>query len=144
MKKIIKFNNIPKIINIYDINRLISIFVKNEGFGIKKIEYNFVSEDRMLKLNTKYLKHKTETDIITFDYSKSKKIQAEMHLCFSVIERNAKENMLTTENEMVRVIIHGLLHCIGYNDKNNVDRELMRKKEDSFLKMFHVKQFNNV
>ena len=144
MKKIIKFNNIPKIININDIKRLISIFVKNEGFGIKKIEYNFVSEDRMLKLNTKYLKHKTETDIITFDYSKSKKIQAEIYLCFSVIERNAKENMQTAENEMVRVIIHGLLHCMGYNDKNNADRELMRKKEDSFLKMFHVKQFNNV
>ena len=144
MKKIIKFNNIPKIININDIKRLISIFVKNEGFGIKKIEYNFVSEDRMLKLNTKYLKHKTETDIITFDYSKSKKIQAEMHLCFSVIERNAKENMQSPVNEMVRVIIHGLLHCMGYNDKNNADRELMRKKEDSFLKMFHVKQFNNV
>ena len=67
-----------------------------------------------------------------------------MHLCFSVIERNAKENMQTSENEMVRVIIHGLLHCMGYNDKNNVDREIMRKKEDSFLKMFHVKQFNNV
>ena len=67
-----------------------------------------------------------------------------MHLCFSVIERNAKENMQTTENEMVRVIIHGLLHCMGYNDKNNADRELMRKKENFFLKMFHVKQFNNV
>lgn len=67
-----------------------------------------------------------------------------MYLCFSVIERNAKENMQSPENEMVRVIIHGLLHCIGYNDKNNVDRELMKKKEDSFLKMFHVKQFNNV
>ena len=67
-----------------------------------------------------------------------------MHLCFSVIERNAKENMQSSENEMVRVIIHGLLHCMGYNDKNNTDRELMRNKEDSFLKMFHVKQFNNV
>ena len=126
------------------IKRLISNFVTNEGFEIKKIEYNFVSKDRILNLNTKYLKHNTETDIITFDYSKSKKIQAEMHLCFSVIERNAKENMQSAENEMVRVIIHGLLHCMGYNDKNNADRELMRKKEDSFLKLFHVKQFNNV
>ena len=67
-----------------------------------------------------------------------------MHLCFSVIERNAKENTQTTENELVRVIIHGLLHCMGYNDKNNADIELIREKEDSFLKMFHVKQFNNV
>ena len=67
-----------------------------------------------------------------------------MYLCFSVIERNAKENMQSPENEMVRVIIHGLLHCMGYNDKNNADRELMRKKENCFLKMFHVKQFNNV
>ena len=73
--------------------KLIANFLKNEGFEIKKIEYNFVSKDRILNLNKKYLKHNTETDIITFDYSKSKKIQAEMHLCFSVIERNAKENM---------------------------------------------------
>ena len=142
--KIIKFNNIPNIININEIKKVITNFLKIEGFEIKKIEYNFVSKDRILNLNTKYLKHKTETDIITFDYSKSKKIQAEMYLCFSVIERNAKENIQSIENEIVRVIIHGLLHCIGYNDKNNVDRELMRKKEDSFLKMFHVKQFNNV
>ena len=142
--KIIKFNNIPNIININEIKKVITNFLKIEGFEIKKIEYNFVSKDRILNLNRKYLKHNTETDIITFDYSKSKKIQAEMYLCFSVIERNAKENIQSIENEIVRVIIHGLLHCIGYNDKNNVDRELMRKKEDSFLKMFHVKQFNNV
>tara|TARA_B100001559_G_scaffold188330_1_gene157571 strand:- start:2630 stop:3061 length:432 start_codon:yes stop_codon:yes gene_type:complete len=142
--KIIKFNNIPNIININEIKKVITNFLKIEGFEIKKIEYNFVSKDRILNLNRKYLKHNTETDIITFDYSKSKKIQAEMHLCFSVIERNAKENMQSPENEMVRVIIHGLLHCMGYNDKNNSDRDLMRNKEDSFLKMFHVKQFNNV
>ena len=142
--KIIKFNNIPNIININEIKKVIKNFLKIEGFEIKKIEYNFVSKDRILNLNRKYLKHNTETDIITFDYSKSKKIQAEMHLCFSVIERNAKENMQSPENEMVRVIIHGLLHCMGYNDKNNSDRDLMRNKEDSFLKMFHVKQFNNV
>ena len=142
--KIIKFNNIPNIININEIKKVITNFLKIEGFEIKKIEYNFVSKDRILNLNRKYLKHNTETDIITFDYSKSKKIQAEMYLCFSVIERNAKDNMQSAENEIVRVISHGLLHCMGYNDKNNTDRDLMRKKEDSFLKMFHVKQFNNV
>ena len=143
-KNIIKFNNIPDIVDKKDIIRFISNFVLDEGYRIKKIEYNFVSKNKILNLNKKYLKHNTETDIITFDYSKSKKIQAEMYLCFSVIERNAKDNMQSVENEIVRVISHGLLHCMGYNDKNNTDRDLMRKKEDSFLKMFHVKQFNNV
>ena len=126
------------------IKRLISNFLLNEGYEIKKIEYNFVSKYRILNLNKKYLKHNTETDIITFDYSKSKKIQAEMYLCYSTIKRNSKTESQSIENEVVRVIIHGLLHCMGYNDKNDNDIKLMRSKENAFLKMFHVKQLNNV
>tara|TARA_Y100000746_G_C15217339_1_gene331913 strand:+ start:284 stop:583 length:300 start_codon:yes stop_codon:yes gene_type:complete len=98
----------------------------------------------ILNLNKKYLKHNTETDIITFNYSKSKKIQAEMYLCYTTILKNSKENHQSAENETLRVIIHGLLHCMGYNDKNDNDRKLMRNKEESFLKMFHVKQLKNV
>tara|TARA_B100001250_G_scaffold354097_1_gene327780 strand:- start:520 stop:966 length:447 start_codon:yes stop_codon:yes gene_type:complete len=143
-KNIIKFNNIPDIVDKKDIIRFISNFVLDEGYRIKKIEYNFVSKNKILNLNKKYLKHNTETDIITFDYSKSKIIHAEMYLCYSTIVRNSKENSQTVENEIVRVIIHGLLHCMGYNDKNDNETELMRIKEESFLKMFHVKQLKNV
>ena len=67
-----------------------------------------------------------------------------MYLCYTTILKNSKENHQSAENETLRVIIHGLLHCMGYNDKNDNDRKLMRNKEESFLKMFHVKQFNNV
>ena len=67
-----------------------------------------------------------------------------MYLCYSKIEKNSKINSQTIENETVRVMIHGLLHCMGYNDKNYKQKQLMRNMENSFLEMFHVKQFKNV
>ena len=86
---IIKINNIPSIINRENIIILISNFIHKEGYRIKKIEYNFISKDKMLNINKNYLSHKTETDIITFDYTDFKKIEAEIYLCYSTIMKNA-------------------------------------------------------
>jgi rRNA maturation RNase YbeY len=141
---IIKINNIPSIINREKIIILISNFIHKEGYGIKKIEYNFISKDKMLNINKKYLSHKTETDIITFDYTDFKKIEAEIYLCYSIIKKNALENRQSAENELVRVIIHGVLHCMGYNDKSKNKKKLMTDKENIFLKLFHVKHSNHV
>ena len=141
---IIKINNIPSIINREKIIILISNFILKEGYGIKKIEYNFISKDKMLNINKDYLSHKTETDIITFDYTDLKKIEAEIYLCYSIIKENALKNMQSAENELVRVIIHGVLHCMGYNDKSKKEKKLMTDKENIFLKLFHVKHSNHV
>jgi len=65
-------------------------------------------------------------------------------LCYSVIKKHAKENRQRVENELVRVMIHGVLHCMGYNDKVDNEKMLMAEKEDLFLKMFHVKHYNHV
>ena len=67
-----------------------------------------------------------------------------MYLCCSTIQKNSKINSQTTENELIRVMIHGVLHCMGYNDKNDKQKKIMRNMENSFLEMFHVKQFKNV
>ena len=141
---IIKINNIPSIINRENIIILISNFIHKEGYRIKKIEYNFISKDKMLNINKNYLSHKTETDIITFDYTDFKKIEAEIYLCYSTIMKNASENRQSIENELVRVIIHGVLHCMGYNDKSKKEKNLMTDKENVFLKLFHVKHSNHV
>ena len=76
--------------------------------------------------------------------SSLRKIKAEIYLCYSIIKKQAAENSQSVENEGVRVMIHGALHCMGYNDKSDKEKKLMTDKENSFLKMFHVKQFNNV
>ena len=141
---IIKINNIPSIINRENIISLISNFILKEGYGIKKIEYNFISKDKMININKDYLSHNAETDIITFDYTDFKKIEAEIYLCYSIIKKNALENNQSVENELVRVIIHGVLHCMGCDDKSKKEKKLMTDKENIFLKLFHVKHFKHV
>ncbi len=81
---------------------------------------------------------------MTFNYSESKKIEAEMYLCYSVIKKHAKKYNQSIDNEIVRVMAHGVLHCMGYNDKVDSEKILMTQKEDLFLKMFHVKHYNHV
>ena len=90
-------------------------------------------------MNKKYLNHKTHTDIITFDYTFDNKLEAEFFVSFWAINKSAKEYSQTVENETLRAIIHGALHCMGYNDDNKVEIDNMRKMEDKFISMFHVK-----
>ena len=90
-------------------------------------------------MNKKYLNHKTHTDIITFNYTSDYKLEAEFFVSYWAIKKSAKEHGQTTENETLRAIIHGALHCMGYNDDNKVEIDNMRKMEDKFISMFHVK-----
>ena len=90
-------------------------------------------------MNKKYLNQKTHTDIITFDYTSDNKLEAEFFVSYWAIKKSAKEYGQTTENETLRVIIHGALHCMGYNDDNQSEIDNMRKMEDKFISMFHVK-----
>ena len=85
------------------------------------------------------LNHKTHTDIITFNYSSDSKLEAEFFVSCWAINRSAKEHRQTAENETLRVIIHGVLHCMGYNDNSNQEIGIMRKMEDKFISMFHAK-----
>ena len=91
-------------------------FAREEGFKIDKLEYNFVDSEKMYSLNKDFLNHDTDTDIITFDYSKSKIIIAEVFISNEMMIKNASENMQSIENESFRLLSHGLLHCMGYKD----------------------------
>ena len=138
-KKIIQFLNIPDNFNIKKLSDTLFEFVRLQDFDIKKLQYNFVSKESLLKMNKKYLNHKTHTDIITFNYTTDDKLEAEFFISYWAIKKSAKEYGQTTENETLRVIIHGALHCMGYNDDNKVEIDNMRKMEDKFISMFHVK-----
>ncbi|MEK9756338.1 MAG: rRNA maturation RNase YbeY [Bacteroidota bacterium] len=106
---------------------------KSEGYKIDKLIYNFVDKDKMYALNTEYLKHKTDTDIITFDYSELKKIKAEVYISESLMIENAANNSQSVENELLRLLSHALLHCMGYTDKTKQEKAIMRKKEEEFI-----------
>jgi probable rRNA maturation factor len=103
---------------------------------IKEISYVFCTDDYLLKLNQDFLQHNTLTDIITFDYSLSKKIlEGEIYISIERIKENAIKFKRSFDEELHRVIIHGVLHLIGYKDKKSADKALMRKKEEAYLSL---------
>ena len=108
-------------------------FATEEGFKIDRLEYNFVNSEKMSSLNKDFLNHDTDTDIITFDYSESKTIIAEVFISSEMMIKNASENMQSIENESFRLLSHGLLHCMGYKDNTLKEKAIMRKKEEEFI-----------
>ena len=108
-------------------------FATEEGFKIDRLEYNFVDSKKMYSLNKDFLNHDTDTDIITFDYSESKTIIAEVFISSEMMIKNASANMQSIENESFRLLSHGLLHCMGYKDNTLEEKEIMRKKEEEFI-----------
>ena len=87
----------------------------------------------MESLNNNFLNHKNDTDIITFDYSEGKTIIAEVFISTVMMIDNAQKYMQSAENECIRLISHGLFHCLGYKDKSSKEKEIMRKKEEEFI-----------
>ena len=108
-------------------------FATEEGFKIDRLEYNFVNSEKMYSLNKDFLNHDTDTDIITFDYSKSKTIIAEVFISSDMMIKYASENIQSIENESFRLLYHGLLHCMGYKDNTVEEKAIMRKKEEEFI-----------
>ena len=117
----------------------LSTIAEKEGYSLDHLEYNFVDAEALLSLNQKYLNHDTDTDIITFDYTETKGIQAEAFISCPALLQNAKLNGQTAENEVLRLLSHALLHCMGYNDKTAEQKEVMRLKEEECINLFHVK-----
>jgi rRNA maturation RNase YbeY len=92
----------------------------------------------MLNLHQKYLRKDSLTDIITFDYSEGKIISGDIFVSIPRVKDNAIAFGCGFEEELMRVMSHGILHLSGYNDKTEKEKELMRKKENEKIQMFHV------
>ena len=132
--QMIKFISCPSDLIDKDIlKETINYFADKDGFKIKKLEYNFVDIKQMESLNNNFLNHKNDTDIITFDYSEGKTIIAEVFISTVMMIDNAQKYMQSVENECIRLISHGLFHCLGYEDKSSKEKEIMRKKEEEFI-----------
>jgi rRNA maturation RNase YbeY len=122
-----------------DLAHWLKTIALREGYTVDELEYNFVDADTLLTLNKEYLNHDTDTDIITFDYSESKSIKAEVYISCDALRNNARIHSQTVESECLRLLSHALLHCLGYNDKTTDEKNRMRSKEESYMNLFHVK-----
>jgi len=97
------------------------------------IAYIFCNDDRILEVNREYLKHDYFTDIITFDYTEGNKISGDLFISLDTVQTNAKQFNSSYEQELHRVIIHGILHLCGINDKAPGEREIMEAAENKAL-----------
>lgn len=109
---------------------------KKEG----EINYIFCDDEYLHKINLEYLNHDTLTDIISFDYSIGNELNGDIFVSIERVKDNANDFEVSFENELKRVLVHGLLHYCGYKDKSIEDEALMRSKEDEKTTMFHVEQ----
>ncbi|MGC8824865.1 MAG: rRNA maturation RNase YbeY [Bacteroidales bacterium] len=116
----------------YCIERLVLL----EGFTPGNINVIFCSTRYIYNLNITYLKHFYPTDVITFDYSAYPVLSGDIFIGVDVVRANARLYSQSFQNELLRVILHGVLHLCGYKDKTPVQRKMMREKEDYYLKLF--------
>ncbi|HEY0029361.1 MAG TPA: rRNA maturation RNase YbeY [Bacteroidia bacterium] len=118
------------------LKKWISLVIEKKKRKTGDISFVFCSDSFLLDLNKQYLDHDTYTDIITFDYSKEDPklpISGEIFVSIDRIRENAKKFSKTTEEELHRVIIHGVLHLLGYGDKSKIAKAEMTKQEDLCL-----------
>lgn len=108
-----------------------------EDFGFKEgdISYIFCDDEYLLEKNINYLNHNTLTDIISFDYTMGKLISGDVFISVDRVKENANDFQVSFEDELHRVMIHGILHFCGYKDKTQEEKQLMRKKEDYCLSL---------
>jgi rRNA maturation RNase YbeY len=134
------YENDFSLINEQAISAWLSVVIVSENKKEGEINYIFCDDEYLHKINFEYLDHDTLTDVISFDYSVGNEINGD---CFISVERvvdNAKDFNVSFDEELLRVMVHGMLHYCGYKDKSDTDELLMRSKEDEKIALFHVKQ----
>ncbi len=115
------------------ISQWILSIVNLENFKAGDINYIFCDDQYLHKINLEYLNHDTLTDIISFDYSVGKKLQGDIFISIERVAENADKYKVSFDDELHRVLAHGILHYCGYKDKTESDAEQMRSKENFYL-----------
>jgi probable rRNA maturation factor len=117
------------------VQHVISLEEKNIG----SINYIFSSDDFVLEINRKYLQHDYYTDIITFNYNEDDLLSGDIFISIDTVRTNAPQFSKSFNEELYRVIIHGVLHLVGYDDQDDVSRSIMRQKEDDYIQLLSSK-----
>lgn len=108
----------------------------NEKLQLISLNFIFCSDEYLLRINQEYLKHDYYTDIITFDNSiEPEKLEGDVFISADRVKENADQNLVAFKEELKRILIHGVLHLCGYNDKTIDEKALMTEKENAYLSL---------
>lgn len=118
-------------------------FINHEKVFLGEINYIYCNDDYLLMMNNKYLNHNFYTDVITFNYVREAKISGDIFISIDRIKENSLKWGGAFEKELYRVMIHGILHLLSYNDKYHTDKLIMQDKENFYLDLLFLK-FKNV
>ena len=139
MEKINFFNEDVdfQLIKINSYQNWISSIISKKNKIVGPINYIFCSDNYLLDVNIEYLDHNYYTDIITFDYSENGIISGDLFISIDRVKENANTNSLSFNEELNRVMIHGILHLLGFKDKTEEEQKEMRKQENDSLKFLN-------
>ncbi len=116
-------------------NRWLKLVAGSEIRSIGDVNIIFCSDKYILDVNLRYLHHDYYTDIITFDYCEGKKLSGDLFISIDTVRENALEYGVEFDDELHRVMVHGLLHLIGYDDHTPEEEKIIHEKEDYYLKL---------
>jgi rRNA maturation RNase YbeY len=112
----------------------LALLIKEEEMNLENLNYIFCDDDYLYEMNVRYLNHDTLTDVITFDFSNEPQaLHGDIFISINRVEDNAKDLKINFEQELQRVMAHGVLHLCGYGDKEADDITLMREKENYYI-----------
>ena len=128
------FTNSFKLKNIRKIKNWLKDTIVNEKKKVGDINYIFCSNKYLKKMNNDYLSKDYETDVISFDFSKDNKISGDIYISSETVKKNSIIFNVSFNNELKRVMVHGLLHLLNYNDKSKQEQKVMRERENFYIK----------
>ena len=129
-------------INKRAIHKLISALLEEFNLTIAFLSISFINSARLRDVNKEYLKHDYETDVITFNYSKKiKEIDGEILISFEEADRNSKKYKVTYGKELCRLVIHGMLHLLNFDDNNKENKKIMKRMENKLILSYNFTLF---
>lgn len=120
------------------IKKWLKLVAESEVFSLGAVSVIFCSDNYILDINQRFLQHDYFTDIITFDYSEGEKISGDLFISVDSVRENSIEYGTEFEEELHRVIVHGILHLIGYDDHTDEEIRTMRSKENYYLSLYDL------
>ena len=134
------YNTDFELSNTKNVSDWISRFIKSKGLKVGEIVYAFFNDEDLKSLNIKFLKHDFYTDVISFNETSDQVVSGNIAISVDRVKENATQIGVDFEEELHRVMIHGVLHFIGFNDKTSSEKKEIREQEAIALSMFHVKR----
>jgi rRNA maturation RNase YbeY len=127
-----------KLTNTSEFSTWLSSMISEEGYVLGHLSLFFCSDEQLLEMNIKYLKHDTFTDVITFDYNHGNTISGDICISIDRVRDNAETFGASFVSELSRVMAHGVLHLCGYKDKTETEKQTIRSKENHYLSRFSL------